>query len=116
MPPGCTLVSNTVLPSVLLCLTLRLLTAVCLSVWQVLERVYDRLLPLVDGFNSLVQLHLLLLGTQALVHHPAAVVRITAHLHGQLANIRLKVRLHLQQDYHTAQGKTPLQLAKYGSR
>ncbi|KAF0291168.1 FAST kinase domain-containing protein 5, mitochondrial [Amphibalanus amphitrite] len=58
--------------------------------WQVLERVYDRLLPLVDGFNSLVQLHLLLLGTQALVHHPAAVVRITAHLHGQLANIRLK--------------------------
>ena len=59
---------------------------------QVLECVYERLLPLVDGFNSLVQLHLLLLGTQALVHHPAAVVRITAHLHGQLAHIRLKVR------------------------
>ncbi|XP_037087135.1 FAST kinase domain-containing protein 5, mitochondrial-like [Pollicipes pollicipes] len=58
--------------------------------WQVLERVYDRLLPLADGFNSMVQLHLLLLGTQALVHHPASVVRITAHLHGQLATIRLK--------------------------
>ena len=58
---------------------------------QVLDCVYERLLPLVDGFNSLVQLHLLLLGTQVLVRHPVAVVRIIAHLHGQLANIRLKV-------------------------